>query len=321
MIAIVLMLLVGVFLSAFFSGSETGMYRATRVRLVIKALGGSYVARGLLWLTNNPSLFVATTLIGNNLANYVVSLAIVLAVQNLFGASAVAELLAPVALAPLLFVYGELLPKNLFYHAPNLLLQRCGPLFLFFTLLFLSIAVLLWLVGRLLESLLGQSPQRVRLALARSELTKMLEEGHQACVLSPAQRRLAQGLFSAANVPVVQYCLPAARLATVRKGASKSEVFRLARRHRLAALAVEDAAPGGRELVGYVRVIDLHLEAGDTVDEVRPLIEIPATLSHVAALIKLETSGELLARVVDAHGATVGLLNVRKLTEPLFRGA
>ena len=64
------LLAVGVFLSAFFSGSETGFYRASRFRVVLSALDGDRIAKRLLWLVNNPSLFVATTLIGNNVANY-----------------------------------------------------------------------------------------------------------------------------------------------------------------------------------------------------------------------------------------------------------
>ena len=85
MIWLVLLLLsVGAFLSALFSGSETGFYRVTRVRLLLDGLGGDPVARMLLRLTNHPALFVATTLIGNNVANYVMSLGIVLAVHLLF---------------------------------------------------------------------------------------------------------------------------------------------------------------------------------------------------------------------------------------------
>ena len=63
---------VGMLLSAFFSGAETGFYRVTRVRLVLDAMGGDWIASRLLSLTNNPTLFVATTLIGNNLANYLI---------------------------------------------------------------------------------------------------------------------------------------------------------------------------------------------------------------------------------------------------------
>ncbi|MEE3220565.1 MAG: CNNM domain-containing protein, partial [Planctomycetota bacterium] len=52
----------GLLLSAFFSGSETGFYRVPRIRLLIDSLAGDRVSRVLLWLTNYPSLFVATTL-------------------------------------------------------------------------------------------------------------------------------------------------------------------------------------------------------------------------------------------------------------------
>ena len=159
---------VGLFLSAFFSGSETGFYRVTRMRLVLDALGGDLIARGLLWLTNHPSLFVATTLVGNNLANYATSLAIVMGTRSIVygqehGHGHAAELIAPLVLAPLLFVYGELLPKNLFLHAPNRLLRKGGPLFLLFVPLFFPISALLWGLNRMLARIVaarkGASPR------------------------------------------------------------------------------------------------------------------------------------------------------------------
>ncbi|MDA7878908.1 DUF21 domain-containing protein [bacterium] len=65
----ILLLLLGIFLSAFFSGCETGFYRASRVRFVIAGLDGDLISQYLIKLFNNPTLFVATTLIGNNVAN------------------------------------------------------------------------------------------------------------------------------------------------------------------------------------------------------------------------------------------------------------
>ena len=62
------LLLLGIFLSGFFSGSETGFYRASRVRIVIASLDGDRMSKALVKLINNPALFVATTLIGNNVA-------------------------------------------------------------------------------------------------------------------------------------------------------------------------------------------------------------------------------------------------------------
>ncbi len=116
----------GLFLSAFFSGSETGFYRATRLRLVLDAMGGDRIARGLLFLTNHPALFVATALVGNSAANSLISLAAVIAMGRLFPHPEAAEIMATIALAPIVLVYGELLPKNLFLQAPNRLLRRGG---------------------------------------------------------------------------------------------------------------------------------------------------------------------------------------------------
>ena len=116
----IILLLFGLLLSALFSGSETGFYRAPRIRLELDAQAGRPRSRGLLWLSNHPSVFVATTLIGNNLANYMTSMAVVLLAASVVQtkSSMLGELLGPLLLTPVLFVYGELMPKQLFLAAP-----------------------------------------------------------------------------------------------------------------------------------------------------------------------------------------------------------
>ena len=47
----------------------------------------------------------------------------------------------------------------------------------------------------------GEAPDRIQLGLARKELRQVFEEGHEAGILRPAQRGLAQGLFAVADRP------------------------------------------------------------------------------------------------------------------------
>lgn len=329
---------VGIFLSAFFSGTETGFYRATRVRLVLDALGGDRIARGLVWLTNHPLVFVATVLVGNNLANYLTVFAIVMGTRSVIGAEAAGasreyalEMIAPLLLAPVLFVYGELLPKSLFLQAPNRLLRRWGPLFLVFVGLFLPISALLLGLNRLLARFVGESPQQVRLTLARRELRQVLEEGHEAGILHPAQRGLAQGIFAVARQPVSRFTTPLEEIPRARSEMGKEEVLRLARRHRISAVPVE-SPQNPAELAGYFRVIDLELSlpseghedaAANRRDEagpLRPFLEIAEDTTQVAALMQMHSAKEDLARVVGADGATLGIVTADRLREPLFRG-
>ena len=306
----------GLFLSAFFSGSETGFYRATRLRLVLDAMAGDRIARGLVFLTNHPALFVATALVGNSVANYSISLAAVIAMGRLFPQiPEAAEIIASIVLAPVVLIYGELLPKNLFLQAPNRLLRRGGALFLFFVVLFFPLAGLLWVLGRLLARLTGTSQEPTRLVLAQRELRRILAEGHEAGILHPAQQSLAQGILAVARKPVRQFLTPLGQVAQVRANMGKQAVLGVAERSHTAVVPVADAA--GR-LVGYVRVLDLRLSAGDDLAPIRPLPDVREDSSHLAALMRLESSGDSLARVVDARGETVGIVTLERLREPLF---
>jgi len=317
MIAVPLCLgIAGLLLSAFFAGSETGFSRATRLRLVLDAMAGDRVARGLLLLTNHPSLFVATALVGNSLASYMISLATVIAMGHTVPpASQAAEIVASIILAPLVLIYGELLPKNLYLQAPNRLLRRGGGLFLFFVVLFFPLAGLLWLLGRLLARVMGSSHEPVRLVLAQRELRQILSEGHEAGILHPAQQGLAHGILAVARKPLRQFLSPPGQMPPVRSDMSKQAVLRQAERNHAAVTPVVDAA--GR-LFGYVRVIDLRLNSGDNLAPVHPLPELPEESTHLAALMRLESSGDSLARVVNAGGETLGIVTLERLREPLF---
>jgi CBS domain containing-hemolysin-like protein len=105
----------------------------------------------------------------------------------------------------------------------------------------------------------------------------------------------------------------------VREGSGREEILRLARRHRLPALPVESAGPT-RELIGYVRVLDLYLDGSTDRPPIRPLVEVPVNDSYLSALMRLETSNESLGRVANLQGQTLGFLTARHLSEPLFRG-
>lgn len=306
---ILLVFLIGLFLSAFFSGSETGFYRATRTRFALDALSGDPVSRWLIWLTNNPSLFVATTLVGNNLSNYVTSWAIVAGTGILLtDPTAGMDLAVSVLLSPLIFIYGELMPKNLFFAAPNRLLRLAGPMFMVFTALFAPLAAILFGLGRLLEWIIGESPERLQLRLARRELQRVLSEGHEAGVLLPSQRRMADGMFELATMPLDKFVTPASKLCVVRESMSAQEILRIARNRKSPIVYVQNEQ---REWVGYYHVIDLELQPEPA--PVRRLNRVARGTSPIAALTSLQEQDQPCALVIGDQGSVQGLISVERL--------
>lgn len=316
----VLLFLLGLALSSLFSGSETGFYRATRVRWVLDGKAGDRLSRLLLWWANNPSVFVANILIGNNLANYLVSLSLVLAVKYLFANDAQwVEFAAPIALTPVLFVYGESLPKNLFLQAPNRLIRVVAPVLAFFNLIFTPALIVLWGLGRLLEYFLGKSPERIRSRLARKELINVLKEGHNIGLLEPVQLQLAQNFFDLVDKSLDPLHIPLARVISLPVGSSVGKALTLARRNRLTHIPITDK---GGELVGHVAVSQLILEPDDSrIENYSPFVKVHQKLSVGRALIEMRNQDAELALMVDGQGQPKGMLAVNRLYEQLFTGS
>lgn len=323
----IILFLTGLLLSAFFSGSETGFYRVTRVRLVMDAKSGSWIAQCLLWLIAFPSLQVATVLIGNNLANYLVSLGLLIASQTLFqnlGESVTT--LMPVLATPLLFIYGELLPKYLYFNASYLLSTRGAPFMLVCTVLFLPVSLIVMAFEFVLQRLVGQSNVRMRFSLERQELQRVMMEGQEAGILLPVQREMSQNLFIYGVRQVRHFATPLRAIALVKKTADIDEILEVARRRKQRVVGV--LSDNEQELIGCYQVSDLILgraAISRTEDPQRiasqamlPVANIGASASNVQALSDLQNEQCPVAQIRESNGAVIGIVSRARLTSLLL---
>lgn len=317
MILILLVLLAAFMASFFFSGSETGFYRVTRMRLVLDGMSGSWNAKGLLWLANNPAVFVTTVLVGNNIANYAFSNALVRLSQSMAeGMGDLFDVAVSIFLSPLLFIYGELLPKSLFYNAPYFLLRRAAPLFLFFAILLSPISLVLYFFSRAIQSAVGQEPLQVRPALARQELHRVLEEGREAGVLAKIQQDISQNLLTYGGKPLRNFCMPIRGLPLVEEFSDRTDLLETIRRstHNIVGVRRNDG-----HLIGYYRVIDIL--TATQLPELQPIPTLLAEQSHISALTQMQSQHTDLARVVDQRGNQIGIVTFRRLAELMLNRA
>jgi CBS domain containing-hemolysin-like protein len=306
-------------MNAFFSGTETGFFRLSRLRLVMEGIAGDRMSRILLWFANQPSIFVATALVGNNLANDLTSLSVVMATESIWPEGGVlASVLPPLLVTPFMFICGDLLPKNVFFNAPNRLMRRSTPIVVLAAILFAPITFVLWLLSLVLQLFTREKPQELRLTLARRELTAMLVEGHEAGLLRPVQRTLAQTMLAIAGQPVKNYALPTSRMVRVTTTMSRSDMLRLAQRYNRTLLPVEDPQQK-RQLVGFVRAIDLFLESNETELHPEPFVELSENETFLSALGKLSVAEDALGHVVGAGGKSIGFVTGRDLRQALLR--
>ena len=301
----ILVILSACLLSAFCSGVETGLYRVPRVRLVLDAVDGSRVARGLLWLTNHPGLFVSTLLVGNTVANYAVPVGVAWLVMELFGYDdARVNILVSLLTTPLLFIFCELLPKSLFHQMPNRLLRAVGwPLFAL-TVLALPLTWALYFLSRWLQHILGEEPLKIRPALARRELRQVLEEGEQAGLLESVQRDLVQNMFAYGSDPISRYCMPLRGFRSVALDLPMSEAKQILLKSNQSILPVLHSRD--KRLVGYYEANDLHY--ANEKPKLRAISTFDENDGQIAVLNKMVSQDIKLGRIVNRTGQLVGVV-------------
>lgn len=314
-----LLFLLGVRLSAFFSGSETGFYRASFARLSIDANAGDPVAKRLMWFAGHPSYFVATTLVGNNVANYLTTVSLGLAAAALeLGESGWFEVVGTLCCAPVVFIFGELLPKNLYYRAPLRLLRRDAWWFMAFYRLFLVVSFPLILMTRFLERFGEPGERSLEIVLGRSRLVQVLGEAHREGLLVAAQHQLIEGMMHTADQPVTGSMTPADRVYGVSEKATIEEMLDCARQFGLASVNIH-RADDPAAWYGCVRAVDLAVGRGRPPESlIRCMPELSPSTTRLEALMKLRETNQLQA-VIKNGDEVLGVVNEQGLVELLFR--
>ncbi len=306
----------GLTASAIFSGMETGLYTINRVRLAVQAEHGLNAALHIRTLIERPNRMLATLLIGNNTANYAGSFGIA-AILDHFGVLPVSAILINVCvLVPLLFVFGETLPKDLFRtHTDRWSYALAGALIWWDRLLMVTgLSPLVQGFGVAVARLIG-APAALP-AGARQRISQLIKEGVAAGVLSESQTTLADRVLSMRDVRVARVAVPWRKVAVMPINAEGGRRTDLIRRGTHARMPVVDQR--GRP-VGVLTVLDAMLEPNRPTRELmQPVIEIESGAPVRAALRQMRTSGSSLAIVTSRKGGLpIGIVTFKDLIEPL----
>ena len=108
-------------LSAFFSGSETGMMAANKIKLKNLSKKPDRGAKRALELLKKPDLLLATILVGNNFANILASSIVTIIMLNYFGGNV---LLGAVLLTGCILIFSEITPKTMAAVKPESFARR-----------------------------------------------------------------------------------------------------------------------------------------------------------------------------------------------------
>ncbi len=318
MVIWILLVLVGVGGSAIWSGMETGLYRASRIRAAARASAASPSARSRMLMNElrHPDRALTTLLIGNNICNYLGSLGVVglLTLAHLNEIEIIA--LQAVVLTPFLLVFAETLPKEIFRVQADRMSERFAPALTglrWITTLTLILPLVFW-VTRVVTRLFG-APGVGVLASARERIVAMIKQGAHGGGISDEQATLIDRALAFGRARVDQEMIPWSGVRRIAHDAPRARLDELLARSGHARYPVIDR--GGR-VVGLLVRVDASLAPEAEVRAlVRPIPRLKPNLSAREALGLLRSSGGKMA-VVEREGRPIGVVSPKDLFEPLM---
>jgi len=307
--------------SAYYSGSEMGLYCLNRLRLRLRAEEKRATnARRLLRLANRRQETVLAILIGTNLANYLLTASVS---AFLAGLSSVhperAEFYTAAILSPLIFVFGDVVPKNWFQVQANTLMYHTARMLRASVVLF-RMTGLLWLLqslSRLDGRLLGQSTQEVWRG-ARWEILGLLREGAAEGGLTEEQTEIIERVMNLSTVRVGAFMIPRRRVVTVPVDATRAAFEQIARNYHFSRMPV--LSRDRKTVLGTLNVLDVLADEDRRPLEnlLRPPVVIQASDSAAPALVRLQRSRATLAIVTDPRRGFVGMVTLKDVVEEIF---
>lgn len=308
--------LLGLFFSGFFSGAEMGLYCVNRLRLHLGAQRREASALRLTRLFHDEQAALSAMLVGTNLSNFLITTVVAYLFANTFRVRAsYSEIYTIMLVTPVVFVFGEVVPKNLFQRHADLLMARGSALLVFFDRTFraLGLMVVLKALSRAFLRVTGADIRESVALEPKRRIALMLREALAGSAHGEAQSDLIERVCRLSETPVLAVMVPRNRVIAIATRADANTLFRITRRHPYARLPVYDAHP--RRIVGIVRVDEL-LQSEDwqrAGDRLRPVTSLSPHETVAGAMVRLQRAGQGLAVVADPGGQMLGIVTLKDL--------
>lgn len=306
----------GVVSAGLFAGLETGMYTMSHVRLSVRASRGDADSARLAREYAKPRRLLSTLLVANAIAGWVASFGVSQIFDGLGYGPVEAVLLDLLVLIPIVFLFGEVLPKDLFRVHADRWMPRYATLLTTLRIVLCATGIVPFVAGiGVLASRVLRRGGSAELLEARARVSALLAEGAGSGGLSEAQLGFADRVFTMRGITVGQEMRVWRDVAWVSIGASPAERARMFLQSGASRLPVVDAT--GR-VSGVVVAVD-HFASPDasTASLVRSLVVLAPATSALDAIQAMRRERAQLALVAERADRPLGIVSMKDLVEPL----
>ena len=320
----ILIILISILLSAFFSGMEMAFVTANKMYIELEKKKETFLAKILQKLTENPSKFLTTMLVGNNIAlviygyfmgellmpylkPYIVSDFLILLIQTIISTL-------------IILVTAEFLPKAIFrIYANEFLKIFTLPSYLFLLLFYFISMFITFISDFILRVFFNAKEDNVQLAFTKAELGHFITEQLETVKGDEevdSEIQIFQNALEFHNVKAREAMIPRTDIIAIDVNDSIKNLKGVFVETGLSKIVVFNDSLD--DIIGYVHVFELFRNPKSIRSILLPIGVVPETMMINDILNDLTKKQKSIAIVLDEYGGTSGLITIEDIIEELF---
>jgi len=317
-------ILISILLSAFFSGMEIAFISANKLYIELEKKKDTFLAKILGKLTDNPSKFITTMLVGNNIAlviyGYFMGELLMPYLQPYLNSDFVILLIQTLISTLIILVTAEFLPKAIFNIYANEFLKIFAiPSYIFLLLFYMISKFIILISDFVLRVIFNTKEDNVQLVFTKVELghfiTEQLETVNENEEVD-AEIQIFQNALDFHNVRAREAMIPRTDIISIDVEDTVKNLKDLFVETGLSKIMVyKDSLD---DIIGYAHAFELFKNPNSIRSILLPIEVVPETMMINDILNDLTKKQKSVAIVLDEYGGTSGLITIEDIIEELF---
>ncbi|KAA5820603.1 HlyC/CorC family transporter [Algibacter amylolyticus] len=329
----VIIIIVSLILSAFFSGMEIAYVSSNKIHIEIEKKQDGILAKALSKLTVKPSKFITTMLIGNNIALVIYGFFMGDLLVNWFQTllptpytfldylfTDLSLLTQTIISTFVILITAEFLPKVFFQIYANTLIKALAvPAYIFYVLFSLISDFVIWISDFVLKVFFKTEGDQIQLAFTKVELGNYISEQMESVEEQDevdSEIQIFQNALEFSEVKAREVMVPRTEIIAVEISNSVKSLNALfTETGRTKILVYKDTVD---DILGYVHSFELFKKGKTIKSMLTPVEFVPETVLIKDVLNVLTKKRRSIAVVLDEYGGTSGIMTVEDIVEELF---
>ncbi len=323
-IAQIILIVILIAFSAFFSASETALSSANKIRLKSMADNGSRGAERALKILKKYDKALTTILIGNNIVNIASSSIATILTINLMNdiyatsGDTYGSLVSTIVTTIVVLIFGEVLPKSIAKDYAENVSIGISAIITFLMIIFTPFSALFILLKKGVAKLMRKQDS---VSFTEEELMAIIEESEDEGVLETQESNLVRSALQFDEITVDEIITPRVRIVAVEKGTPVDEVRAKFLSEEYSRMPVYEKTLDN--IIGIITEKDFFKEyentGGDfTIDSIlQETVYLPHMLKISEVMRTMQQEKCHISVVLDQHGGTLGIVTLEDILEEL----